>query len=435
MSYFAFMKFNATQRSWAMYDWANSVYSLVISTVLFPIYYEEVTKSGGNTVEFLGTTWQNTVIYSYVVAASFLVISILSPYLAAMADRTGRRKVFMRTFMILGAVSTALMGLFTAENPWLGLYLAFFASLGFTGSIVFYNSYLPVIAEEELQDRLSARGFALGYFGSALLLIFCLALVQLPDTFGLPDAGVASRVSFLITGIWWLGFGLPSIAKLPKDEVKDYFEGKLFWKSWNELLIVFKEFRAEKMLRIFLSGFFWYSVGMQTIILLAAVFGSKVLGLNSTQLIMTILIIQFVAIVGSYVFARLSERTTNLYAIKIGVAIWMVLCFAAYFVQTANQFYFVGGVLGFVMGAVQSLSRSTYSKMLPETEDTTTYFSFYDVMEKLATTFGMFSIGLLEAITGDLRNSALALTVFFAIGLIQIFRVRRVEKKGTAYSS
>ena len=435
MSYFAFMKFNATQRSWAMYDWANSVYSLVISTVLFPIYYEEVTKSSGNTVEFLGTTWQNTVIYSYVVAASFLLISILSPYLAAMADRTGRRKVFMRTFMILGALSTALMGFFTAENPWLGLYLAFFASLGFTGSIVFYNSYLPVIAEEELQDRLSARGFALGYFGSALLLIFCLVLVQMPDTFGLPDAGVASRVSFLVTGIWWLGFGLPAIAKLPKDEVKDYFEGKLFWKSWNELLLVFKEFRQEKMLRIFLSGFFWYSVGMQTIILLAAVFGSKVLGLNSTQLIMTILIIQFVAIVGSYVFARLSERTTNIYAIKIGVAIWMVLCFAAYFVQTANQFYFVGGVLGFVMGAVQSLSRSTYSKMLPETEDTTTYFSFYDVMEKLATTFGMFSIGLLEAITGDLRNSALALTVFFAIGLIQIFRVRRVEKKGSAYSS
>ena len=412
-----------------MYDWANSVYSLVISTVLFPIYYEEVTKAGGNTVEFLGATWQNTVIYSYVIAASFLTISILSPYLAAMADRTGRRKIFMKVFMILGATSTALMGLMTGDNPGLGLYLAYFASVGFTGSIVFYNSFLPVIASEEEQDRLSARGFSLGYFGSALLLILCLMLVQMPTTFGLPDAGIASRASFVITGIWWLAFGLPAIRRLPKDEVKDYFEGKLFWKSWEELIVVVKEFRQDKMLRIFLGGFFWYSVGMQTIILLAAVFGSKVLGLESYQLIMTILIIQFVAILGSFTFARLSERTTNLYAIKLGVVIWMVLCFSAYFVQTAGQFYLVGGVLGFVMGAVQSLSRSTYSKMLPETEDHTTYFSFYDVMEKLATTFGMFSIGLLEAITGDLRNSALALTVFFGLGLIQIFRVRRVEKK------
>lgn len=423
------MKFNATQRGWAMYDWANSVYSLVISTVLFPIYYEEMTKANGNTVEFLGATWQNTVIYSYVVAASFLTISILSPYLAAMADRTGRRKIFMQVFMIIGAVSTSLMGLMTAENPYLGLYLAYFASVGFTGSIVFYNSYLPVIASEHEQDRLSARGFSLGYFGSALLLILCLVLVQMPTTFGFADAGVASRASFLITGVWWLGFGLPAIRKLPKDEVKDYFEGKLFWKSWEELILVVKEFSKDKMLRIFLGGFFWYSVGMQTIILLAAVFGSKVLGLESSQLIMTILIIQFVAILGSVVFARLSERTTNLYAIKIGVVIWMVLCFCAYFVQTPGQFYIVGGVLGFVMGAVQSLSRSTYSKMLPDTDDPTTYFSFYDVMEKLATTLGMFSIGLLEAITGDLRNSALALTVFFAIGLVQIFRVRRVEKK------
>jgi len=429
MLYFSLMKFNATQRGWAMYDWANSVYSLVISTVLFPIYYEEVTKLDGNTVQFLGTTWQNTVIYSYVIAASFLTISILSPYLAAMADRTGRRKIFMKVFMITGALSTAAMGWMTSENPYLGLYLAYFASVGFTGSIVFYNSFLPVIASEQEQDRLSARGFSLGYLGSALLLIVCLVLVQMPSTFGLRDAGVASRLSFVITGIWWLVFGLPAISKLPKDEVKDYFEGKLFWKSWEELLIVFKEFRQDKMLRIFLGGFFWYSVGMQTIILLAAVYGSKVIGLESYQLILTILIIQFVAILGSYAFARLSERTTNLYAIKIGVVIWMVLCFCAYFVQTAGQFYIVGGVLGFVMGAVQSLSRSTYSKMLPETEDHTTYFSFYDVMEKLATTIGMFSIGILEAITGDLRNSALALTVFFGLGLVQIFRVRREEKK------
>ena len=429
--FWACMKFNKIQRSWAMYDWANSVYSLVISTVLLPIYYEAVTKENDAKVWFLGAEWENTVIYNYVIAASFLTISILSPYLGAMADKTGRRKVFMNTFMITGGVSTILMYFFTSANPALALILAYFASLGFTGSFVFYNSYLPIIAPKEMQDRLSARGFSLGYLGSGLLLIFCLALVQMPETFGLSDAGIATRISFLITGIWWLGFGLPAIGRLPKDEVKDYFESKLFWSSWKELLVVLKELGELPALRRFLSGFFWYSTGMQTIILLAAVFGSKVLGLESSQLIITILIIQFVAIAGAAVFARLSERTSNTFAISIGVAIWMVICFGAYFVQTANQFYAVGMGLGFVMGAVQSLSRSTYSKMLPKTEDHSTYFSFYDVMEKLATTVGMFSIGILEWLTGDLRNSALALSLFFAIGLVQILRLQTFYKKSS----
>jgi|TARA_B110000305_G_scaffold85828_1_gene96677 UMF1 family MFS transporter len=422
------MKFNKIQKGWAMYDWANSVYSLAISTVLLPIYYEEVTNSDMK-VHFLGSDWKNTVIYSYVIAASYLTISLLSPYFAAMADRTGRRKIFMNSFMILGGVSTMLMYFFTAQNPGLGLALAFFASVGFTGSFVFYNSYLPIIAPKSMQDRLSARGFSLGYLGSALLLIFCLALIQMPEFFGLPDASSATRVSFLITGVWWLGFGLPAIARLPKDQVKDYFEGKLFFKSWRELLLVWKEFKTQKELRMFLSGFFWYSTGMQTIVLLAALFGSKVLGMESTELIVTILLIQFVAILGATIFSRISERTSNVFAISIGVAIWMLICAAAYFVTTSFQFYGIAASVGMVLGAVQSLSRSTYSKLLPETEDHSTYFSFYDVVEKMATTIGMFSIGLLEAITGDLRNSALALTLFFAIGLVRMFKLHLIQQK------
>jgi UMF1 family MFS transporter len=331
--------------------------------------------------------------------------------------------------MILGGVSTMLMYFFTAQNPGLGLALAFFASVGFTGSFVFYNSYLPIIAPKSMQDRLSARGFSLGYLGSALLLIFCLALIQMPEFFGLPDASSATRVSFLITGVWWLGFGLPAIARLPKDQVKDYFEGKLFFKSWRELLLVWKEFKTQKELRMFLSGFFWYSTGMQTIVLLAALFGSKVLGMESTELIVTILLIQFVAILGATIFSRISERTSNVFAISIGVAIWMLICAAAYFVNTSFQFYGIAASVGMVLGAVQSLSRSTYSKLLPETEDHSTYFSFYDVVEKMATTIGMFSIGLLEAITGDLRNSALALTLFFAIGLVRMFKLHLIQQK------
>ena len=423
------MKFNKIQRGWAFYDWANSVYSLVISTVLLPVYYEAMTKGNDAKVYFFGYNWENTVIYNYVLAASFLTISILSPYLGAMADKTGRRKVFMNTFMVTGGVSTMLMYFFTSSNPGFALVLAYFASLGFTGSFVFYNSYLPIIAPKEIQDRLSARGFSLGYLGSGILLIFCLALIEKPELWGLTDAGSATRVSFLITGIWWLGFGLPAVARLPKDDIKGNFESKLFWSSWKELILVFKELRSQPALRRFLSGFYWYSSGMQTIILLAAVFGSKVLGLESTELIIIILIIQFIAIAGAAAFSRLSERTSNIFAISLGVTIWMIICFASYFVQTVTQFYAVGIGLGFVMGAVQSLSRSTYSKLLPKTKDHSTYFSFYDVMEKLATTVGMFAIGILEWLTGNLRNSAIALSLFFAFGLVQMIRLHVFQKK------
>ena len=423
------MKFNKIQRGWAFYDWANSVYSLVISTVLLPVYYETMTKGNDAKVYFFGYNWENTVIYNYVLAASFLTISILSPYLGAMADKTGRRKVFMNTFMLTGGMSTMLLYFFTSSNPGFALVLAYFASLGFTGSFVFYNSYLPIIAPKEIQDRLSARGFSLGYLGSGILLIFCLVLIEKPELWGLTDAGSATRVSFLITGIWWLGFGLPAVARLPKDDIKGNFESKLFWSSWKELILVFKELRSQPALRRFLSGFYWYSSGMQTIILLAAVFGSKVLGLESIELIIIILIIQFIAIAGAAAFSRLSELTSNIFAISLGVTIWMIICFASYFVQTVTQFYAVGIGLGFVMGAVQSLSRSTYSKLLPKTKDHSTYFSFYDVMEKLATTVGMFAIGILEWLTGNLRNSAFALSLFFAFGLVQIIRLHVFQKK------
>ncbi len=413
-----------------MYDWANSVYSLVISTVIFPIYYETVTKNEtGTEVSFLGSQFENTVLYNYIIAASYLAIALLSPYFAAMADRTGRKKVFMRSFMTVGAVACMGMFFFDEGTVHLGLALAFLASIGFSGSIVFYNAFLPVIAPKELHDSLSARGFALGYLGSALLLIISLVLIQFPAVFGFSNEGVATKFTFALTGFWWLGFGLISISKLPKDEVKDYFESKLFRKAWKELFLVLHEFSKMGQLRRFLSAFFWYSTGMQTVILIAGVFGAKVLGMETTQLILVILTIQFVAIIGAYAFAWFSAKTSNITTIIVGVSMWMLLCLAAYFVTENYQFYSVAGLLGFAMGAVQSISRSTYSKMLPKTDDPTTYFSFYDVIEKLAITVGMASVALVEGLTGSLRNSTLALSFFFVLGLIQLTRLSIFQQK------
>jgi UMF1 family MFS transporter len=443
------MKFSKTHHYWALYSWSKSVYSLVISTAIFPLYYKDITSSiqesiyfhgpewsdmvvysYNKTASFLGFEWRNTVIYSYTIATSYLLISILSPFLGSLADSYGRRKSLLMLFLLIGSSSTSLLYFLTPENVELGLILSFTASVGFAGSYIFYNSYLPVIAEKSMHDKLSGYGFAMGYFGSALLMIFCSIMILFPVNFGLENEFMAMRTAFLITGMWWMVFGFWSVFQLPKDRPKPIPSLKAsIVTPFSGLRTVWLELKSDKSLSVFLSSFFWYSTGMQTIILLASIFGAKVLGLEYNQLITSILIIQFVAILGVYVFTKLGARIGTIQSITVGVGIWMGICLAAYFVQSAIQFYIIAALVGLVLGAVQSLSRSTFSKMVADKGKNSTYFSFYDVIEKIATTIGMFSIGILEAITGDLRNAAIALTLFFAVGLIQIFRVIRIQKK------
>jgi UMF1 family MFS transporter len=417
--------FNKVQRAWAFYDWANSVYSLVIGTVLLPIYYETITEDAGLLkMNMLGVEFYNTALYSYTISLSFLIIAVLSPYLASLADYSGRKKAFMKLFVWIGSIACISLFKFDSGTIWLGLLAALFASIGFTGSLVFYNAFLPEVAKPELQDRLSARGFALGYLGSSLLLIFNLLMVQKPEWFGMNDAGLASRISFLLVGIWWIGFSQYTFKHLPestrKNEVKPDSMIKV---GYQKLGNVWGEFRQIPRLRRFLFAFFWYSTGVQTVILLAAIFGKKVLSLQPDQLIISILIIQFVAIAGALLFSRLSGRIGNIKALGVAVFIWIGVCIGAYLVKNANDFYIVGALVGLVMGGIQSLSRSTYSKMLPQTQDHATYFSFFDVTEKVATMAGTFSIGLIESLTGDLRNAALVLMSFFILGFIQMLRI------------
>ena len=423
------IKFNKTQKAWAFYDWANSVYSLVIGTVLLPIYYEEVTKSAGlETMNVFGFEFINTALYSLVISISFFLIAVLSPYLASLADYSGKKKNFMKVFVFIGSFACVGLFFFNEGTVFIGLLGALFASLGFTGSLVFYNAFLPEIAEPEMQDRLSARGFALGYFGSSLLLIFNLLMVQKPEWFGLEGAGIATRISFLMVGVWWIGFSQYTFNNLPNKEKKVADKPQSMVKEgYQKLGNVWHEFMQIPQLKRFLFSFFWYSTGVQTIILLASIFGAKVLGLETTQLIVSILTIQFVGIAGALIFSRLSEKIGNIKAIGVAVFIWIGVCFGAYFVQGANQFYVVAGVVGLVMGGIQALSRSTYSKLLPTTDDHATYFSFYDVTEKVATMAGMFTMFVIEQTTGDLRNAAIGLMAFFIFGFIQLIRIPKTK--------
>ncbi|AMC10487.1 MFS transporter permease [Lutibacter profundi] len=412
---------------WAFYDWANSVYSLVIGTAVFPIYYESVTESDGGIIQFLGTDWHNTTAYSYALGISFLIVAFLSPILSAIADYTGNKKRFMQFFCFLGSFSVMSLYFFTGkENVWIGIVFTILASIGFWGSIVFYNAYLPEVAEPKDHDRVSAKGFMLGYIGSVLLLAFNLSMVMKPEIYGITDSTFPARVSFLTVGIWWLGFAQVTFSRLPNNPFKRKPEKDYIFKGYRELKIVLQEIKKQSQLKILLISFFLYSIGVQTVILLASIFGTKDLGLETSNLIITILLIQLVGIVGAFAFSRLSEKIGNIKALKITILIWSVACVGAYTLHREDpdvylKFYALGGFIGLVLGAIQTLSRSTYSKLIPDTtQDHATYFSFYDVTEKLAIVFGMALAGIVTSYTNSLRLFILILAVFFIAGFVTL---------------
>ena len=419
--------------AWAFYDWANSVYSLVISTAVFPIYYESVTSGNDGMVNFLGTSVLNSSLLSYSLSFSFLIVAFLSPILSGIADYTGNKKRFMQFFCYLGSLSVMSMFFFEGQDTlWIGIVATILASIGFWGSVVFYNSYLPEIAFPEQHDRVSAKGFMYGYFGSVILLAFNLTMVMKPEWYGISDPTLPARISFLSVGIWWMGFAQVTFHFLPSNVFNKKPRKDFIFKGFKELMIVLKSLKTQPVLKQFLKAFFFYSIGVQTIILFAGIYGKIELGIETSQLIITILLVQIVAIFGAYLFSRISENIGNITTLKLIIAIWGLICFALYLINKDNkyidlQFYSIAASIGMVFGAIQSLSRSTYSKLLPETEDHATYFSFFDVTEKIAIVLGTFIFGFVGSLTNSMRNSIFILAVFFLLGYIVLSFMKKME--------
>lgn len=420
-------------RGWAMYDWANSAYNLVITSTIFPVYYDAITSVKdaqgvvvSHLVSVFGLQIESGALYTYAIAFAYLVIAILSPILSSVADGRGNKKRFLQFFCYLGALACCSLFAFTEDRLWLGLISCIIAAIGYCGSLVFYNAYLPEIASPDQQDKVSAKGFAYGYIGSVLLQIVCFVFV-LVKPFGMSD-GLAARISFLLVGLWWLGFAQLTFAALPANTHPHRKEVTLFNKGLLELKKVWKLVGKLPVLKRFLVAFFFYSMGVQTVMIAATLFGSQELKLNATQLISCILIIQLVAIGGSYLMAKLSSLFGNIKVLIFVVLVWIGICVLAYFIQTALGFYIVATLVGIVMGGIQSLSRSTYSKLMPETQDTASFFSFYDVSEKVAIVIGTFSFGFIQQLTGSMRYSIVALALFFLIGfLLLIITYRRFK--------
>jgi UMF1 family MFS transporter len=413
-----------------MYDWANSVYQLTIGSTIFPIYYNAVTRHGDSfVINFLGIKAINTVLYSWSIALSYLIVALFSPLFSSIADYTGRRKLFMKVFTWIGAISCGMLFFFDKNTIELGLIAFTLATIGYGGSLVFYNSFLPVIAEPKDQDRISARGYSLGYLGGVILLIFNLIFVLFPGFFGITDDTFAPRLAFFTVFLWWIGFSQITFRRLPKYTFGKRVKGeRVILRGYQELRMVFNQVRRMNHLKIYLVGFFFITMGLLTVMFMAATYGTKELGLDDNVLIPTILLIQLVGMFGAWLFARISSRVGNFKALIISIFIWILVCVGAYYITNATGFIVVAVVVGLVMGGTQALARSTYSKMLPETRDHTSFFSFYDVMEKLATVGGTFSFGIIEALTGSMRFSVLAIVTFFMIGLFFMLILVRRQK-------
>jgi MFS transporter, UMF1 family len=418
-------------RGWVMYDWANSAYQLTITTAIFPIFYNTVTKTNPDSiVNFFGIRIVNTVLYSWTLASAFFLVALFSPLFSSFADYTGRRKAFMAVFTWIGAISCGLLFFFDENYVGPGIIAFGLATVGYAGSIVFYNSFLPVIAKPEEQDRISARGYSMGYLGSVILLIFNIIMVFKPAMFGIPDnSTLAFRISFISVFLWWIGFSQITFTRLPRYTFrKRTGEGAILLNGYRELRVVFNYVRKSFTLSIFLTGFFFMIMGVVTIMYMAASFGEKEMHLPKEVLIPTVLGIQLVGIAGAWSFARLSGKIGNFRALIIALSIWVFVCIAGYYITDAAGFMITAFVIGIVMGGTQSLARSTYSKLLPETTDHTSFFSFYDVMEKIATVIGLSIFGYIEATNGSMRYSVLALGIFFVFGLIfMLMLVRKVR--------
>ena len=425
-------------RGWAMYDWANSVYSLTITTAIFPVFYLAITHDGDLDLVEQRYGLPSQSLYSYALSAGFLLVALIVPLLSGIADHTGRKKDFLKGFCYLGAASCAGLFFFGLDTIWYGLFLVMMACVGFSGSLIFYDAFLPEIAEPKDHDRVSAKGYTMGYIGSVILLIFNLLMVMKPEWFGIPDRdGLPARITFLTVAVWWAGFAQLAFRVLPDNPYGRRPTGDILLNGYRELRKVWRELQSTKRLNGYLMAFFVFNMGIQTIMYLAVTYAKEevkdldvngaVVPIADSSLILSILIIQLVAAVGAYLFVKLSERFGNLAALTIGCVVWIALCAFAYRIQWAWEFYLLAGGVGLVMGGSQSLSRSTYAKFLPDTIDHASYFSFYDVSYYVGTVLGTFAYGLVYQLTGDLRNTVIIIGSFFVVALVLLALVPRRE--------
>lgn len=408
---------------WAFYDWANSAYFLVISTAIFPSYFLANTPE---TISFLGTSISHDAFYSLIVSFAYIVIAFMSPILSGVADYGGRRMFFLKTFTVVGSLACMILYLFSSESTmWIGVIAFVVATIGCAGGLVFYDSYLPEIASEDMYDKVSAKGYTFGYIGSVLLLVGILIFALNHTAFGIQDKVIPYRIGFVLVGVWWISFSQLTFQRLPKKKAYKPMTINILGNGYRELKKAYLKLKNQRNIRIYLYSFFFFYAGVQTIIYLANVFATTSLGFGANEMIGIILILQIIAIPGAYLFAYVAKIKSNKFSLSTMLIIWVIICFMASIVESKLMFYVLSGFVGLVLGGIQSMARSTYSKMLDKNEeDLTCYYSFYDVLYKLSVVFGTALFAIVEIYTSNMRYSVLGLSFLFVIGFILLHFVK-----------
>lgn len=396
------------EKSWILYDWANSAYSMTVLSTILPIYFTTMVGDSGITKEVATSYW------GYANSIGSLVVAFLSPIMGEMADYIGMKKKFFNIFTFLGIIFTALIA-FIPYGSWFLLMVVYLISLiGFSLSNVFYDSFLTDVSTDDRMDKISSLGYAFGYIGSTIPFILCMALIILSQKeilmISVPSA---TKISFVITALWWYIFTLPMCKNVEQIHGKEYKKIEL-----TKIALNFKKsFLRVKKNRpafIFLCAYFFYIDGVDTIIRMAASFGTT-LGISSTELLIILLVTQFVAFPFAYFYGKLAYRFKGKIMLLVGVGVYIIICVLAFFMKSSAEFWALSILVGSSQGGIQALSRSYFAKIIPK-ENSSEYFGFYNIFGKFAAIMGPFLVALITQLTGRVQNGVLSLIALFLIG-------------------
>ena len=414
-----------------MYDWANSAFATVILSAVLPVYFVALVPEGGAGISFFGfnRTLRATALWGYAVSCSMLIVAVTSPYLGSIADRLCMHRRFLFAYCLVGTLATSFLFFATPGRYILAALLFISANIGFAGGNVFYNAFLPKLAANHELDRLSSRGFAYGYIGGGLALLLVFGMIQGYAFLGFADKGAASRAGFLLTGLWWFSFAIPTYLYV-RIPAKPILPAALH-KGIRGYFRIFTEMKKYPALLLFLLAFLFYNDGIQTIIVVAAIFAREEMGLSQGTILACFLMIQFVAMPGTLLFGRIAEVSGAKRSLYLALFLFILVTIYAYFMNHAWEFWLLGFVIAIILGGSQAVSRSFFSSLIPEGKHAE-FFGFYAISAKFASVLGPLMFAVIVDITGSARLSILALTIFFITGILLLTQVKPENTRSAA---
>lgn len=416
-------KYSKEENSWIFYDWANSAYSIIITTAVFPLYYKAVATGAGVSMS------NSTAYLGYTVAIATFILAMIGPLLGTIADYEGLKKKFFLFFFLMGTAATVSLA-FVPSGNWLWLLIIYtITAVGFHGANIFYDAFLVDVTPEERMNKISARGFGLGYIGSTIPFIISIAIILLAGKEIIPlTTSTASRIAFVITAIWWFVFTIPMVKNVHQIHgIKR--EPNLLASSFRRLGGTFKEIRKYRTVFLFLLAYFFYIDGVGTIISMSTAYGSD-LGISAENLLIILFVTQVVAAPFAILYGKLAQKFTGKKMLYVGIIVYIIVCVYAFFMKTTMDFWVLAMLVATSQGGIQALSRSYFARLVPK-EKSNEFFGFYNIFGKFASVMGPLLVGVTAQLTGSSAYGVFSLVILFIIGITILSRVPEPDVETT----